>query len=276
MDRTVTALIARKEMHDALRNRWFLLYSLAFAALALALSRLSLGGAGVAGFAGFGRTAASLVNLVLLVVPLMGLTLGAASVAAERENGTLATLLAQPVTRLEVLLGKYLGLGLALVASLSLGFGLAGAIIAVLGGALDAGGYVRLVGFAVLLAAANLSVGLLVSVASGRAGAANGVALFTWLGFVFFGDLGLMGTALALRLNAGDLFLVTIANPLAVYKIAAVSAITGTLDALGPAGVYATRTFGNWLPALLVAVLALWAVVPLVAAGVVLERRGVR
>ena len=99
-------LIARKEVRDALRNRWFLLYAAAFAGLAHALSRLALDGASLAGFAGFGRTAASLVTLVLLIVPLMGLTLGAASIAGERERGTLSTLLAQPIARVDVLLGK--------------------------------------------------------------------------------------------------------------------------------------------------------------------------
>ena len=50
--------MAQKEMRDALRNRWFLLYTLAFVGLSLAFSSMALAGAGIAGFAGFGRTAA--------------------------------------------------------------------------------------------------------------------------------------------------------------------------------------------------------------------------
>ena len=69
--------LAQKELRDALRNRWFLLYTVAFAVLALAFSYLALAGAGMVGFAGFGRTAASLINLVLLIMPLMALTIGA-------------------------------------------------------------------------------------------------------------------------------------------------------------------------------------------------------
>ena len=41
--------LAQKELRDALRNRWFVLYTVAFAALALAFSYLSLAGAGIAG-----------------------------------------------------------------------------------------------------------------------------------------------------------------------------------------------------------------------------------
>ena len=187
---------AEKELRDALRNRWFLLYTLAFIGLSLALSYMSLAGAGIAGFAGFGRTAASLINLVLLIVPLMALTIGAQSLAHEQEQGTLAYLLAQPVTRAEVFVGKYLGLALSLLASLALGFGIAGVVLALNGGAGSPAAYVSLTVQTFLLSLTMLSVGFLISALTKRASVAVGIGLFLWLAFVFLGDLGLMGTAI--------------------------------------------------------------------------------
>ena len=64
--------LAEKELRDALHNRWFVLYTLAFIGLSLAFSYMSLAGAGIVGFAGFGRTAASLINLVLVDHPVDG------------------------------------------------------------------------------------------------------------------------------------------------------------------------------------------------------------
>jgi Cu-processing system permease protein len=276
MERSIVLLVARKELRDALRNRWFLLYTVGFGILALTLARLALSGETVGGYVGFGRTTASLINLVLLVVPLMALTLGAASLAQERENGTLVTLLAQPVTRAEVLLGKYLGLALALNCALALGFGSAAALASAGAGTVDAGTYGILVGYAALLSLAMLSIGFLISALSSRAGAANGTALFTWLGFVFLGDLGLLGTALTMQMSVGTLFGLTVVNPLESYKIAAVSTLTGSLDVLGPAGVYAVRTFGDGLTPLLLGVLVLWAALPLCGAGVAFQRRPLR
>lgn len=52
----LSATLLQKELHDSLRNRWFVLYTVAFTVLALGLSFLALSGAGVVGFAGFGRT----------------------------------------------------------------------------------------------------------------------------------------------------------------------------------------------------------------------------
>jgi Cu-processing system permease protein len=106
-------ILAQKELRDARKNRWFLLYAIAFTGLSLALAWVSLSGAGNYGLAGFGRTSASLINLILLIVPLMGLTLGALSLAGEREQGSLLYLLAQPINQVELLLGKFIGLSLA-------------------------------------------------------------------------------------------------------------------------------------------------------------------
>ena len=254
--------LAQKEMRDALRNRWFLLYTLAFVGLSLAFSYMALAGAGIAGFAGFGRTAASLINLVLLIVPLMALTIGAQSLAGEQERSTLTYLLAQPVTRLEVFLGKYLGLLLSLLASLALGFGIAGLVMALNGGAGSPLAYIRLVGQTFLLSLTMLSVGFLISALSRRAGVAIGIGLFLWLAFVFLGDLGLMGTALALKLPIEQLFLLALANPLQVFKMASILDINATLDILGPAGIFAMQEFGHRLRFVFLGVMALWIVLP--------------
>ena len=260
------ATLANYELRASLRNRWFLLYALVFALLSVALSSLSLSGAGMFGFAGFGRTAASLINLVLLVVPLMGLTVGAQSLAGEREQGTLSYLLAQPVGRAEVLIGKLLGLSGALLAALMLGCGLAATLLAWQSGAVEAGRYSLLVGFSLLLALVSLSLGIAISAWSRSSALAAGLALLVWLLLVFLGDLGLMGTAVVMKLDIGTLFGLTLINPLQVFKIATVYGLRATLEVLGPAGVYATRTYGAQLLPLLVSVLVMWVVVPMLVA----------
>ncbi|MCO6451471.1 MAG: ABC transporter permease [Caldilineales bacterium] len=255
--------IAQKELRDALRNRWFLLYTLAFIALSLAFSYLALAGAGIVGFAGFSRTAASLINLVLLIIPLMGLTVGAQTLAGEQEKSTLSYLLAQPVSRAEIFVGKYIGLALSLLASLALGFGISGVVIALGGaGAADPFAYVQLIGLAFLLSLTMLSFGFLVSALTRKASVAVGIGLFLWLLFVFFGDLGMMGTAMALRVPIENLFLMSLTNPLQVFKMASILDIQTTLDILGPAGIYAMQKFGDVLLGIFLAVLAVWILLP--------------
>lgn len=273
-ERSVILLLAGKELRDAWRNRWFALFTTAFAVLALAVAWVGVAGLIGSGVAGFGRTAASLVNLVLLVVPLMGLLLGAATVAGERERGSLLYLLAQPISPWEVVTGKFLGLLAALSASLLLGFGGAAAVLAWRGSGGDVATYVAFLGLAVLVGAAALSVGLAISVRSPRGSAAAGIALFVWVTFVALGDLGLMGTALAFDLSGRALLAALVVNPLQAFKVATLDMLHGGLDTLGPAGSWARHRLGALLLPTLIAVLLLWAIVPTAWAAWRLERKG--
>ncbi len=275
MDLENVLTLIQKELRDAFRNRWFLLYAIAFAALSLALAWFSVSGAGSFGVAGFGRTTAGLINLILLIVPLMGLTLGAMSLASEREKGTLIYLMAQPISSSELLLGKFVGLALALTTALLIGFGLTGVLMVFVGGGGDFGVYLTLLVLSVLLAVASLSLGFLISAAVKRAATAVGLALFLWLVLVYFGDLGLMGTAVVMQMDVEQLLALALINPLQVFKVAAVLDLRDNLEVLGPAGIYAFRTYGAALWPLLVALLLTWIVVPFAAAMLAFKKRGV-
>jgi Cu-processing system permease protein len=266
--------ITRKELQDARRNRWYLIYVIVFTGLSLALAWLGMTGLGDYGLAGFGRTAASIINIVLLVVPLMGLTLGAISLAGERERSTLLYLLAQPVTQLEVLVGKYFGLAIALFSALVLGFGISGVLIAVQGGSAEINLYLLMVLLAFMLALVSLSIGFLISSLVRKGSTAISIALFIWLLLLIFGDLGIMGTSMVLELGVGQLFTLTMLNPVQIFKIAAILNIRGSLEVLGPAGIYALRTYGSQLmPGLITALLA-WALLPMTLAFYAFRRSG--
>src|SRR5690606_14784381 len=113
--------ILGKELRDAVRSRWLIAFAGAFALIALTLSVMQQGDGGIQGF---NRTTASLINLCLLLVPLLALILGAGAIAGERDRGTLATLLSQPLSATELLVAKYAGLTIAVWAAVTLGFGI--------------------------------------------------------------------------------------------------------------------------------------------------------
>ena len=263
MDRPVLTTIVGRELRAGVRSRWFLLYLLVFLLLSIAFSVVAAAGTELTGQPGFGRTAAGLLNLMLLMVPLLGLTIGAQALVADRQDGSLDYLLAQPVSPAEVFVGKYLGAALALLLILVFGFGSSAVAMAARGTTGSLSGFLVLVALTLLLGLAMLSVGYLISSGSPQTAAALGLALTLWLGFVIVGDLGLMGSALVMDLSPGTLLVASLANPLDAYKLVAVQTLQASLDVLGPAGIYATRRFGSALPPLLLGLLALWVVVPL-------------
>ena len=275
VDASSVYVVIGKELKDARRSRWFLLLAVVFAGLALALSLLGMSALGAIGGAGFGRTTASLLNLVVMIVPLMGLLMGALSVAGEREHGTLMTILAQPVLLEEVFLGKFLGLAAALLGTLLFGFGLAALVIARQGGLPQASSYLILVGDTALFGLGYLSLGFLIAALTRRTASAVGVALFVWLVSVFLSDLGLIGTAVVLQLSPRSLLWLSLANPPQVFKLLVLGGIQRSLESLGPGGLYATEVLGDWLPLTLTSLLVAWAIVPFVLAVLLLRNRGV-
>lgn len=264
---------ARREFRDALSSRWFVLYTVAFTVLAVGVSFLSLSGSGSHGFAGFGRTAAGLLNLIMLVVPLMALTAGAGAIAGERERGTLMYLLAQPVSRSQILIGKYVGLAIALTCSLCVGFGVSAAVLAWRAGGVGVRSFVVLVGLTILLALAMLSVGVLISVLSRRSSVAVGISLFVWLALVFLSDLGLMAGSLIFKLRVQEIFALAALNPLQSFKMGVIISMNASLDVLGPVGAYASHRLGDAMPWVLTGSIVVWVTLPLAAAMVLFARR---
>lgn len=273
METRIIRVIAQRELREALSNKWLWFYAAGFILLAFGLSQAGLSTAGYAGLGGFGRTAASLVNALLLFVPLMGLTTGAQTFVHDAERGTLLYLLAQPINRAELFWGKVLGATLAVLVALSVGFG-----VTALGlrsaGAGQLMAYANLTLSTGLLALIMLGLGFSLSCVARRTSAASSSALMVWLLLVFLGDLSLIGAVIALRPTPAVLLGLLLLNPLQTYKLAAIYGLQSSLDTLGPVGQYATYQFGSQLSPLLWGWLLLWVLLTFAGAFVLFQKRG--
>jgi Cu-processing system permease protein len=270
--------IARRELMETIRSRWVVLSAALFGVLALALSVFGMRSVGVGGFGGFSRTAIGLLNLVLYLVPLLALLLGINSMAAEREEGPLEVLLAQPITRQSVVLGKFCGLAAALAAALFGGFGAAGLAIGVASADADVAGYLMLLLRSIGLGLAFLSLGIWIASAAATRLRALSWGLLLWFTTVLLYDLAIVGaTALlggaALRAALG---LLLVANPVDLVRV-------GTLIHLGDAqsfGLTAQALIGflrgAYGSALLASALLAWIALPLLGASRTFARRDFR
>jgi len=130
MELTQIFTIAAKEFRDRMRNRWVLAVALVFTVFSLVIAYFGGAQQGAVGFRSIEFTIASLVSLVIYLIPLIALLLGFDAIVGERERGSLDLLLSLPITRLELLLGKYLGLAAALALSTLAGFGMVAVLLA--------------------------------------------------------------------------------------------------------------------------------------------------
>jgi Cu-processing system permease protein len=271
---SAVSTIARREVRNALSSTWLLAYAAIFTILALALSYLGERNLGGLGFENFSRTTASLLNLCLLLAPLVALLLGSGAIAGERDRGTLAYLLAQPLERWELLLGMYLGVATSIGLATALGFGLAGIWIAVMTSSMAAGTYLLFVGLVLLLVLVMTGIGVVASVLSKTRVQALGLALLVWITAVFFFDLLLVGTVATTSLGGGGLLLALLLNPVEIVRVLAIIHLEPDLQVLGPFGSYLMdRTGTGGATVILGAALAIWIALPLALAGYLFETR---
>jgi Cu-processing system permease protein len=261
MDFGAVKTIARQELTINIRNKWTLLFAGVFGALVLAISYFGLITAGSIGFQGFTRTSASLLNLVLYIIPLVALTTGTLSFTSERSASEL--LFSQPVTRSEILLGKLAGLFASMATATVAGFGLAGVVIALRAGTEGALRYPVFVALSLLLALVFLTLAALVSALCGRKSKAFGVALFLWFFFVLFYDLIVIGGTFLMKERTANHFIFAslFGNPVDMVRVASLMALDGQ-EIFGAAGAALTRFLGGELAsiALLTLGLFLWVV----------------
>jgi len=237
-------VVAREEYRRALESRWLFGFAALLAVLIVGLSYFGLAQSREIGFQGFARVTLSLMNLVLFVVPLMGLLLGVASITSG--SGTLPLLLAQPVARGEVFLGKYVGLVLALSAAQAVGFGAGGVVIAVQAGAEQIRGFVVLAGLSFVLGAVTLAAAMLLAVLWPDRLKATAAALGLWLLMVVAYDLALLGATAMLSgvpLQA-ILFPALLVNPVDLVRVLTTLA-TGSGALFGPTSAVLVQMFGT-------------------------------
>ncbi|HEY6896152.1 MAG TPA: ABC transporter permease subunit, partial [Rhodocyclaceae bacterium] len=231
-------------------------------AFALVIAYFGAAQQGEVGFRNIEVTIASLVSLVIYLIPLIALILGFDAIVGERERGSLDLLLSMPITRFELLVGKFLGLSAALAASTVVGFGLVGALLSVKMPAAALFHYAGFVLSSVLLGMSFLSLAVMVSVFATDRTRASGAAIALWFFFVLVFDLLLLGGLVVSGGQVGvDVFpYLLLLNPADIFRILNIFGLEEVRTLYGLTTVFPDRLAN---PLLLGAMMVAWIVAPL-------------
>jgi Cu-processing system permease protein len=262
MDFRQILTIALKELRDRLRNRWVIAVAGVFTVFALVIAYFGGAQQGAVGLRSIEFTITSLVSLVIYLIPLIALLLGFDAIVGERERGSLDLLLALPITRLELLLGKYLGLAAALSLSTVVGFGLVAVALATQMGSEGLVPYAGFMGSSVLLGLAFLSLAVMLSVLASDRTRASGMAIALWFFFVLVFDLLLLGLLVVSggRVGAGWFPYTLMLNPADVFRIMNVFSLDDVRNLYGLTSIVPAALAKPWLMGL---VMLGWIVAPL-------------
>lgn len=260
--------IAQQELLVTVRNKWTIIFAFVFGVLVVSISYFGIMAEGFSGMQNFTRTSASILNLVLYIVPLVALTMGTLSFAGDR--GMTELLFSQPISRFEVVLGKLIGLFISVALSMLIGFVVSAVVISLNNGTEGLLSYSFFVLLTLILAFIFLSLAAVVATSNHRKGKAFGVSLFLWFFFVLFYDVLTIGGSLLLKGQSVNtfLFLSLFGNPVDIVRIASLIALDN-VTIFGAAGAALLRFLGGEAMSVLVLVVALlgWLVLPIVIAG---------
>ncbi len=245
-------VIAIHQSKDVLRKRWVIAYAVL----------LTLAGDLLLRLAGNGPSAlVSLLNVVLLLIPLIALILGSASLYGAREFTEL--LLAQPIPRRALFIGLYFGLTIPLAAATAVGLILPFVIERAID-ATSAPMLAVLVAVSVLLVAVFTALAFVVTVLVHDRARGLGLAMLLWLSMGVLYDGVVLAVATALRdwpIERGMLAAMVL-NPIDLAR----TILLLRLDVaalMGYTGAVFRAAFGTASGAVIaLATLALWVVIP--------------
>ena len=259
------AIIAKKEIMDNVRNLWIIIMTIIFAILTIAMS--AVGSYFSEGWQSLEVTVALMMSIVQLLVPIIALMLGYAAIVGEVEKGSMSMMISLPVNRLQIVLGKLMGLGGVLSFTILVGFGIAGVVIGFMVSNVNVIEYLIFIIATILIGLVYLHVAFFFSTLFKKRSTALGGAIFLWFFFNMILPIILLGIAwggAALSdIASGTVpdwyFLIDLINPMSVYSALVFLNVGGGLPSAG-AAMPQLQYPGFYTSGLLVLILAVWIV----------------
>jgi ABC-2 type transport system permease protein len=238
-------LVARLDVVESLRARWFAVYALVFGGMVALLFTFGVTESRILGFLGLSRLLVTYIQICMAVLPVFVLITTVRSVAGDREAGVFEYLLALPVSLSGWYWGRVAGRFVVV-------------FVPVFAAMAAAAGWASVqeipvpwelfAFYTVLLAALAwcfLGLGMLISSLARSVDVAQGAAFVIWLVLVLFLDLILLGVMVQERVAPETAIAIALANPLQVFRTAAMLLFDPQLVLLGPSAFVILDVFGR-------------------------------
>ena len=124
-----------------------------------------------------------MTQLGSFLLSIVAFMLGYATIIGEIERGSMSALLSLSTNRLEIVVGKFLGLGAVLCLTILIGYGVAGIVIAFNISNVDYLEYLTFIGITMIFGLVFLTVALFFSTVFSKRSTALGGTIFLWFLF---------------------------------------------------------------------------------------------
>jgi len=264
--------VASKEFRDGLRNRWLVSITLIFALLSIGLTYFGAAASGVEGITSLSTTIASLASLAVFLIPLIALLLSYDSFVGEQESGTLLLLLTYPLSKSQLLLGKFMGQGGIIALATLLGFGASAVLLYFQTGDSEIiSSFALFIVSAILLGLSFTAISYLISLSVSEKSKAAGFALITWFLFALAFDLALLALLVGVEdgISQQGLTQLMMLNPADIFRLVNLAG----LDSSDVNGALSVAINASLPQEQLIAALLAWVVLPLTLAIFIFKRK---
>jgi ABC-type transport system involved in multi-copper enzyme maturation permease subunit len=186
--RIISAIVGQT-FYESIRAKWLIMFTFVYFLVTINVPFLILLIEGLLPPTTLNNYLVYLGTVSYPFLPLLSLPLGALSIVEEKESGTLQYLLSNPLSKMEFLAGRFIGLLVSTSLVLMGGYAIA-AIVAFNVKASVLYGLGFIVGISLALNAIMLAIALVISTLSRRKVTALSISIFLWFLLVLISDFG--------------------------------------------------------------------------------------
>ena len=236
-------LIAYLDLKESIRAKWFVVYSLVFGGMIALFFIAGVTQSQVMGFSGLSRLLLMYIQVTIVILPIFILITTVRSISGDRDNHILEYMLSFPISLKQYYWGKILGRFITVF--LPVFFAMIFAVLygAIIGASVPWEIFFLYSGLLFALSSAFLGIAFFISSFVKSSEVALGISFFIWIFLLAFIDIALISLMMQNRFEESMIIGIALANPMEIFRVAAISLFDPELTVMGPVAFYILDTF---------------------------------
>ena len=239
-------LIACLDLKESIRAKWFLVYSLVFGGMIALFFIAGVTQSQVMGFSGLSRLLLMYIQITIVILPIFILVTTVRSISGDRDNHILEYMLSFPISLKQYYWGKILGRFITVFLPVFFAMILAVIYGVIIGASVPWDILFLYSGLLFALSSAFLGIAFFISSFVKSSEVALGISFFVWIFLLAFIDIALISLMMQNRYEESMIIAIALANPMEIFRVAAISLFDPELTVMGPVAFYILDTFNQW------------------------------
>ncbi len=231
-------LIAYLDLKESIRAKWFLVYSLVFGGLIALFFIAGVTESQVMGFSGLSRLLLMYIQITIVILPIFILITTVRSISGDRDSHILEYMLSFPISLKQYYWGKIIGRFITVYLPVLFAMIIAVVYGAIKGAAIPWSIFFLYTGLLFAMSATFLGIAFFISSFVKSSEVALGISFFIWIFLLAFIDIALISLMMQQRVDEGIIILISLMNPMEIFRVAAISLFDPQLTVMGPVAFY--------------------------------------